>query len=75
MQRIEARIVFVLLMFVICGLLSVRAESNKQDNLLLTWPRDISQFELSLSSGVPLFNALFLSILWEYEHKSYIVEN
>ena len=38
---------------------------------LLRWPRNVAQVEFSLSSGVHLFNALFLSS----ESESYSAEN
>jgi len=38
--------------------------------LLLRWPCSVAQFECVVS----LFDALFLSNLWEYHHKSYTAE-
>jgi len=42
--------------------------------LLLRWPHNAAQVELSLSSGVRLFNAVFLSNRSEYYRKSCIAE-
>ena len=47
----------------------------KRSQLLLRWPHNAAQVELSLSRGGPLFNVLLLSNLEKYDHKSYIAEN
>ena len=41
---------------------------------MLTWPRNAGQVELSPSSEVSLSNALLLSILREYDRRSYMPE-